>query len=86
MFRTSLHLSCRHPKNTNVVEGMVKALARVVSSVQVQNMFSIYPLLISSNLIVYLYTSGKKFDIIPSSVLLCVWLSCDCKILVIPSV
>ncbi|RYQ90745.1 hypothetical protein Ahy_B09g096751 isoform H [Arachis hypogaea] len=25
-----------HPKNTNVVEGMVKALARVVSSVQVQ--------------------------------------------------
>ncbi|KAH1229750.1 Protein MON2 [Glycine max] len=26
----------RHPKNTNVVEGMVKALARVVSNVQVQ--------------------------------------------------
>lgn len=26
-----------HPKNTNVVEGMVKALARVVSSVQVQD-------------------------------------------------
>lgn len=25
-----------HPKNTNVVEGMVKALARVVSNVQFQ--------------------------------------------------
>lgn len=28
------HRHCRNPKNTNVVEGMVKALARVVSSVQ----------------------------------------------------
>jgi hypothetical protein len=31
----SIHWHCRHPKNTNVVEGMVKALARVVSNVQV---------------------------------------------------
>ena len=31
---------CRHPKNTNVVESMVKALARVVSSIQVYNMGS----------------------------------------------
>lgn len=30
------YLLCRHPKNTNIVEGIVKALARVVSSVQVR--------------------------------------------------
>ena len=32
---------CRHPKNTNVVEGMVKALARVVSSLQVKDVLSL---------------------------------------------
>uniref|UniRef100_A0A6N2LZA3 Protein MON2 homolog n=1 Tax=Salix viminalis TaxID=40686 RepID=A0A6N2LZA3_SALVM len=34
--RTLFHNFDMHPKNTNVVEGMVKALARVVSYVQVQ--------------------------------------------------
>lgn len=39
MFKFASYLPCRNPKNTNVVEGMVKALARVVSSVQVKECF-----------------------------------------------
>lgn len=30
-------MCCRHPNNSNIVEGMVKALARVVSTVQVRS-------------------------------------------------
>lgn len=61
MFKNVFHLPCRHPKNTNVVEGMVKALARVVSSVQVEVMFLL--IFISSSLIVFCLFALAKVDI-----------------------
>lgn len=62
MFKNVFHLPCRHPKNTNVVEGMVKVLARVVSSVQVEVMFLL--ILISSSLIVISVFALAEVDIV----------------------
>lgn len=50
----AFHLFCRNPKNTNIVENMVKALAHVVSSVQVEDftLFLVIPLVAFWSLIV----------------------------------